>query len=99
MNKYIVIDTALKIARYRNSIKEVEYYADNSNFEPMHRVYVQGSKGFILTENWNTARIYSLVSLNVLPEILVTINNLPNTVLKTSAETMKVTYTLSLLQE
>lgn len=98
-SNYVVIDTVLKNARYRNSIKEVEYYADNINFDPMHRVYVQGSKGFMLTENWNTSHIYSLVSLNVLPEILVTINNLPNTVLKTSAETMKVTYTLSLLQE
>ena len=92
----IVIDMKKGEARIR-SMLDTESVARSVNSQ--YAMYVQKSKGIILfncffMKNYNSYSEY--VSFGTLPEIFITINNLSSPVIKTSAETMKVTYTLTL---
>ena len=91
----IVIDMKKGEARIRSMlISEAAARFDYSQYA----MHVQKSKGIILfncyQQNYNSYSEY--VSFGTLPEIFITINNLSSPVIKTSAETMKVTYTLTL---
>ena len=91
----IVIDMKKGEARIRSMLNtEAVARSDYSRYA----MHVQKSKGIILfncyQQNYNSYSEY--VSFGTLPEIFITINNLSSPVIKTSAETMKVTYTLTL---
>ena len=91
----IVIDMKKGEARIRSMLTtEAVARSDDSKYA----MYVQKSKGIILfycyKQNYGSVSEY--VSFGTLPEIFITINNLSSPVIKTSAETMKVTYTLTL---
>lgn len=91
----IVIDMKKGEARIRSMLTtEAVARSDDSRYA----MYVQKSKGIILfychRQNYSSYSEY--VSFGTLPEIFITINNLSSPVIKTSAETMKVTYTLTL---
>lgn len=90
----IVIDMKKGEARIRSMITSEAVARSSSNYA----MYVQKSKGFILfycyEQNYSSRLAYA--SFGTLHEIFITINNLSSPVIKTSAETMKVTYTLTL---
>lgn len=91
----IVIDMKKGEARIRSMLTtEAVARSDGSSYA----MYVQKSKGFILFYCYmrNFSSYSEYVSFGTLPEIFITINNLSSPVIKTSAETMKVTYTLTL---
>ena len=91
----IVIDMKKGEARIRSMLTtEAVARYDSARYA----MYVQKSKGIILfycySQNYGSVSEY--VSFGTLPEIFITINNLSSPIIKTSAETMKVTYTLTL---
>ena len=91
----IVIDMKKGEARIRSMLSaEAVARCDYSQYA----MYVQKSKGIILFNCYyqNYSSYSEYVSFGTLPEIFITINNLSSPVIKTSAETMKVTYTLTL---
>ena len=89
-----VIDLTTGKRYYRHTLSTCE--AGNSTLSHAHAVYVQNSPGLILNlivYSGNSSTIRSC-GIRRHPELLLTINNLDTPVTKTTAQTMKVTYTL-----
>lgn len=94
----MVVDTVTKEAKYRNLLLSSAIWGGGTYI--LSATYVQHSNGFVLGEYYSASSNYSWYALlSTLPEILITINNLASPVLKTTAETMKITYTLTMSDE
>lgn len=68
-------------------------FAPSSNNYPQLTLFSHIYKNYIFTQQMNGSSYYN--RLAVLPQYLVTINNLPEPITKTSDQTMRITYTLS----
>lgn len=90
-----VIDTITKECRKRNLTSGAMNFSEESNM--LDATYVQGSNNIILLRYCSAASNTTVQYLACmgLPETLITINNLSTPVTKTSAQSMKITYTLT----
>lgn len=90
-----VIDLVSGKRYYRHTLRRAEI-VNNDTYGHAHALYVQNSPGLIVnlaSYSGNSSTVYSC-AIRRHPELLLTINNLDTPVTKTTAQTMKVTYTL-----
>lgn len=94
----ICINTKNGIARFLPSASCREFYWTNNNNNP---IYVSGVTygtkypKFIRSEFWNGINTRRCKGLYISPDMLTTIDNLSSVVVKTAENTMKVTYTIT----
>lgn len=94
----LVIDTKSKVVKHRNLLSTRRKLASSAYDYFAEVIYAQNSNGIILIKRQNLylqPAAYSWLTAQTLPEILVTINNLSTPVTKTSAQSMKITYTIT----